>query len=90
MIPEISDIPYKYGNLALIFSCQSCTRTGLKHRSHHMLPQQTRCYYATSMLKTCPYGRLNKSLINVSEKTKHDLRKFNLLKVRNKDNQSRI
>ena len=51
MIPQMSDNPDKYGNLALMFSCQFCTRTGLKHRSHsRLINKLTRCYYATSML----------------------------------------
>ena len=89
MILEISDIPDKYDNLALMFSCQSCTRTGSKHRSHSRL---TSWHVVTMQWVSCKPVLMgdNKSLLNMSEKTKHDLRKFNLLQVHNKSNQNRI
>ena len=67
MIPGISDIPDKYGNLALMSSLsvlhEDRVQTSLS------VNKLTRCYYAMSELDS---RRQNKSLFYVSKKKNQD------------------
>ena len=74
MTPEISDIPVKYGNLSLISSLLVFHENSVKKLLSQQINKLTHCHYAMSMLLTCLQGRQKKSLLNVSEKIKHDLR----------------
>ena len=50
MIPDISDIPDKYGNLALMSSLSVLQEDRVKASLSQQIKKLTRCYYAMIML----------------------------------------
>ena len=51
MIPEISDIPDKYGNLALMSSLSVLEKDRVKTSLSQQVKKLTRCYYAMRRLR---------------------------------------
>ena len=57
MTLEISDIPDKYGNLALMSSLSVLHEDKVKTSLSQQVNKLTPCYYAMSMLWSCTHGR---------------------------------